>query len=52
LADKKKLLRETWRNRDAVRAYDQGEEDAFDGDGGARDPFGPLLDALRVEMEH
>ena len=33
-----------------MRALEAGEEDMFDGDGGARDPFAPLLDALREEM--
>ena len=46
----KKKLRDGWKNRDVVRAFDEGEEDAFDGDGGQRDPFGPLLDALRLEL--
>ena len=33
-----------------MRAFVEGEEDAFDGDVGQRDPFGPLLDALRLEL--
>jgi len=45
----KKKLRDGWKNRDFVRAF-EGEEDAFDGDGCQRDPFGPLLDALRLEL--
>ena len=46
----KQKLKDTWRNRDAVRALVDGEEGVFEGGGGERDPFAPLLDGLRAEM--
>ena len=46
----KAKLKDTWRNRDAVRALEEGEEDMFYGNRGAWDPFASLLDALREEM--
>ena len=49
-AGRKAQLKVTWRNREAVQAMEAGEEDMFDGEGGERDPFAPLLDALREEM--
>ena len=49
-AAEKQKLKDTWRNRDAVRALVDGEEGVFEGGGGERDPFAPLLDGLRAEM--
>jgi hypothetical protein len=51
-AAEKQKLKDTWRNRDAVRALVDGEEGVFEGGGSERDPFAfaPLLDGLRAEM--
>lgn len=49
-AEEKKKLKDTWRNRDAVQSLEDGVEGVFDGGGGDRDPFAPLLDGLRAEM--
>ena len=44
-------LKENWRNRNALRALEEGGKHPAAEPGGEFDRFGPLLDALRAELE-